>query len=77
MRALLVIAVLFVVFLLIGWLRFGSVDGDPTLQVDSERVRQDTEQVVDQSKELVNKAAVEVDRAAEKVDASIDRDPVE
>ncbi len=69
MRVLVVIAVLVLIFAWAGWLKFGSPSGDPTVRVDTEKVRQDTSAIVEKSKEAV-------DHAAEKIDASIDRDPL-
>lgn len=69
MRAVVIIAVLLVVFGLVGWVQFSTPDGDPTMRVDSDKVRQDTSVIVEKSKQAI-------DSAAEKIDASIDRDPV-
>lgn len=77
MRAIIVIAVIVLVLGLVGWLRFSSPDGDPTIRVDTEKVRQDTSAIVEKSKEAVDGAARSIDRAAENVDASVDREPIE
>ncbi|MFG0263184.1 MAG: hypothetical protein ACF788_12400 [Novipirellula sp. JB048] len=70
MRAVIIIVVLVLVFVLIGWIRFGSLDGDPAVRVDTEKVKQDTSEMVETSKRAV-------DGAARKIDASIDREVVE
>lgn len=67
MRALIVIAVLVALLVWAGWLQFSSPNGDPTLRVDTDKVRHDTSNMVEKSKEAV-------DSAAQKIDASIDRD---
>lgn len=69
MRALIAIVLLMLVLGLIGWLRFSSPDGNPTIQVDTEKVKQDTAEIVEKSKQAV-------DTAAKKIDANIDSDPV-
>lgn len=65
MRALIVIIALVLVLLLIGWLRLGAPDGDPTIQVDTDKVKQDTSAVVESAKDAID----EVDR---RVDVDVD-----
>ncbi len=69
MRAVIVIVVVVFVLALIGWIQFGSSDGDPSIRVDSEKVKRDTSSVVEQSKVII-------DDAAQKIDASIDPEPL-
>lgn len=69
MRALIVIVVLLLILAAVGWLKFSTPSGDPTLRVDTEKVRQDTSTIVEKSKEAV-------DSAAQKIDASIDNKPL-
>ncbi|MCC7335044.1 MAG: hypothetical protein IT422_08105 [Pirellulaceae bacterium] len=69
MRALIVIVILLLILAAVGWLKFSSPNGDPTLRVDTEKVRQDTSTIVEKSKQAV-------DHAAEKIDASIDSEPI-
>ena len=66
MRALAVIAVIVLLLSIVGWLKFSSPDGNPTIRVDRNKIEHDTAVMVDESKEAL-------DQAAQKVDASIDR----
>lgn len=68
MRALVVVVVILLVLFLIGWLTFGNADGDPSISIDTDKVKQDTEMVVDKAKE----AADEIDR---RVDVDVDTSP--
>lgn len=69
MRALLVIAVIVLILGLIGWLQFGSPDGDPTIRIDTDRIKHDTSEIVEKTKDVV-------DGIAEQVDATSDREPI-
>ncbi|TWT53771.1 hypothetical protein Pla22_14040 [Rubripirellula amarantea] len=69
MRVVVLILVLVLVLGLIGWLQFSSPNGNPTIEVDTDKVRQDTSTIVEKTKNAV-------DSAAGKIDASIDREPV-
>lgn len=64
MRALIAVTVVVVILVFIGWLKFGSQDGNPGVSVDTEKVRRDTESVV----ESVEGAANEID---DRVDVEI------
>jgi predicted negative regulator of RcsB-dependent stress response len=75
MRALIVIVVLAVVLGYVGWVQFSSPDGDPTIRVDTEKVKQDTSAMVEKSKEIAGDAAKNIDAAAKKIDSSIDGEP--
>ncbi|MCC9655059.1 hypothetical protein [Rhodopirellula halodulae] len=77
MRAFIFIAAIVLVLVVLGWLRFTSDDGDPTVRVDTDKVRQDTSSLVETSKDAADGAAQTIDRAAESIDASIDREPVD
>lgn len=70
MRAIIAIAVVLLVLGLVGWIQFSSPNGDPTVRVDSDKVRRDTSMIVEKSKQAV-------DSAAEQIDASIDRNPLD
>ncbi|SMP59175.1 hypothetical protein SAMN06265222_106178 [Neorhodopirellula lusitana] len=61
MRALIIAGVIIVVLVLVGWLRFSSPEGDPTIRVDTDRVKQDTSNIVEKAKD----AASEVERRAD------------
>ncbi|WDQ16340.1 hypothetical protein [Rhodopirellula sp. P2] len=77
MRALIFVVAIVLLMAVVGWLRFTSDDGDPTVRVDTDKVRQDTSSLVETSREAADGAAKAIDRAAENIDASIDRDAVE
>ncbi len=70
MRAVIVVVLLAFVLGLIGWLRFSSPDGNPTIQVDTDKVKHDTEQIVEKSKQAI-------EAATDRVDATVDPEPVE
>ncbi|WP_404305396.1 hypothetical protein [Neorhodopirellula lusitana] len=61
MRTLIIAGVIIVVLVLVGWLRFSSPEGDPTIRVDTDRVKQDTSNIVEKAKD----AASEVERRAD------------
>ncbi|MCA9136955.1 MAG: hypothetical protein KDB00_09350 [Planctomycetales bacterium] len=77
MRAMIAIAVVLLILGLIGWIQFSSPGGDPTIRVDSQKVKQDTSVLVEKSKQAVESAAEKVESATEKVDASIARRPID
>ncbi len=70
MRALIVVIVILVVLGFVGWIKFSSPDGDPTLRVDTNKVKEDTSAIVEKSKELTHQA---VDEASDDVDATFNR----
>ena len=77
MRAIIGIAILLLVLAWVGWVQFSSPDGDPTIRVDAEKVRQDTSVIVEKSKQVLDDAAEKVGDASEEVDASPDLEPLE
>ncbi len=62
MRAMIIVAFLILILVAIGWLRFFSPDGDPTVQVDTDKVQEDTSAFVEESKRIVGDAAEAIDR---------------
>ncbi|MDM4019359.1 hypothetical protein [Roseiconus lacunae] len=72
MRGILVAVLVVAALFLIGWLRYDDTNGDPTVRVDSESVRQDTSQMVEATK----RAADEIDRRID-VDVDLDEQPNE
>jgi hypothetical protein len=56
LKAFLAIVVLVLVFILVGWLRVGMPEGDPTIRVDKDKVKQDTERIVESAKQAIDKA---------------------
>ncbi len=65
MRAFLVIALLIAGMAVIGWIRFSSPAGNPTLEVDKAKITDDTREVVDT-----------VRNAAERVESQLETGPV-
>lgn len=61
MRALLVIVIIVLLLVILGWLRFSSPDGNPTLQVDTEQMQQHADQVVDSTQQAADEASREVE----------------
>lgn len=57
MRTLIAVTVIVLILVFVGWLKFGSQDGNPGVSVDTGKVRRDTEAVV----ESVEGAAQEID----------------
>lgn len=77
MRAIIVIVVIVFILGLVGWVQFSSPDGDPTIRVDTDKMKQDTSAIVEKTKEVARDAANSIDSAVEDTDAGVDRDPVE
>jgi hypothetical protein len=67
MRAVVVVIVIAIVLVLVGWLQFGIFDGDPTIRMNTDKVKQDTSAIVDETRN----AAEEIDR---RVDVDVDVD---
>ena len=61
MRAILVIVLLVVVLCLVGWVSFSNPDGDPSLRIDSTKVKEDTAAIVEKSKEALNNLSNKMD----------------
>lgn len=62
MRTVIIVAFLILILVAVGWLRFFSPDGNPSVQVDTEKVKDDTSAFVDESKRVVGQAADSIDR---------------
>jgi len=69
MRAVVIILVLLLILGLVGWIQFGSPDGDPGIRIDTQKVEEDTSKMVQKSKQAIGDAA-------EKIDESMQRDTV-
>jgi len=54
MRAIVTIIVIVAILLLVGWLQYGSDDGNPSLQLNTEKVKQDTSTAVEKGKEVID-----------------------
>lgn len=77
MRVLIAVIVVVAVMVFVGWIKFSSPDGDPTLRVDTNKMKQDTSAIVDKSKELTHQAVDQVDRTSDDVDATFEAGPLE
>ena len=47
--------------LIFGWIRFSMPDGNPTIQIDSDRVKQDTSTIIDKAKQTVDDFKSQID----------------
>ena len=65
MRAILVIVVLALVLGWVGWLKFSSPDGDPTIRIDADKVKADTGMLVEKSKQAIDSAEKKIDQSVE------------
>lgn len=61
MRAIIIAAFLILILVAVGWLRFFSPEGNPTVQVDTEKVKEDTSAFVEESKRVAGEAAEAID----------------
>ena len=77
MRILIAVVVIVAVLGFVGWIQFSSPNGDPTLRMDTNKMKEDTSAIVDKSKELTHQAADQVGGANDDVDATFDRGPLE
>ena len=64
MRRLLVLVVLVAGLLIAGWIRFSMQDGNPTIQIDSDKVKQDTSTIIDKAKQTIDDAKSEVEKSS-------------
>lgn len=62
MRAVIIVAILLLFLVAVGWLRFFSSDGDPGVQVDTEKIKEDTSAFVDESKRVIGQTADSIDQ---------------
>jgi len=62
MRAVIVVAILILFLVAVGWLRFFSSDGDPGVQVDTDKVKEDTSAFVEESKRIIGQTADSIDQ---------------
>ena len=54
MRALIIIILLVAVLVFAGWITLTNPDGDPTIRVNSDKVKQDTSTILDKSKQAID-----------------------
>ncbi len=69
MRAVLILAVLIAVMVLVGWIRFSSPAGNPTLEVDKAKIQGDTQDMVDSVKNVAERVDEQVERPADARDS--------
>lgn len=77
MRTLIAVVVLVVVFALIGWLRFGTTNDNPAVEIDTDKVRDDTSAVIEKSKQAIGGAADKMKEGTEEEPAEDEREEVE
>ena len=63
MRTILFVAVLLFALGWIGWVKFSSPEGDPTIRVDSDKVKQDTAVIIEKSKDAFDDASNNIDES--------------
>ncbi|XZE52514.1 hypothetical protein SH139x_004213 [Planctomycetaceae bacterium SH139] len=59
MRTFLVIVLIIVLLAIVGWIRFGKQDGNPTLEIDSDKVKQDTTMIWDEGRQAFDSISSE------------------
>ena len=62
MRAVIIVAILILFLVAVGWLRFFSPDGNPSVQVDTDKVKEDTSAFVEESKRVIGQTADSIDQ---------------
>lgn len=67
MRGLLVIIAVVILLAFVGWITFGNDDGEATITLEKERIRQDTQEMLDTGADLI-------DRAQDRADSATDPD---
>lgn len=65
MRALVIAVVVVLVLVLLGWLRFSTPSGNPTLQIDTAEIKEDTGEMVEQGKSAIGRVREEVNEDAD------------
>ena len=53
MRTILVIVLVVLVLAWVGWVNLSNPDGDPTLQINSEKVKADSAEIIDKSEQAI------------------------
>jgi hypothetical protein len=59
MRTFLVIALIIVLLAIVGWIRFGRNNGNPTLEIDADKVKQDTTTIWDEGRQAFDSISSE------------------
>lgn len=65
MRALVIAIVVVLVLALLGWLRFSTPDGKPTMQIDTQEMQEDSGEIVEQGKAAVENIHAEFQEESE------------
>ena len=63
LRAIIVIVLLAIILSFVGWLSFSSPDGDPTIRVNADKVKQDTSAIIDKGREVINNAGDNIEQS--------------
>ncbi len=79
MRAIVVVVVLLFILVLVGWLRLSSQDGNPSIQLETDKVKEDTATIVEKSKQAIDNATETSDQSTEpeSVEPAESLEPVE
>lgn len=57
MRTFLVIVLIIVLLAIVGWIRFGKQEGNPTLEIDADKVKEDTTMIWDEGQQAFDSMA--------------------
>lgn len=68
MRALIVLAVIVLVFALVGWISFSKGPERTSINIESDKIRQDTKQVMESGAQVLH-------RAGDKAEAEANKEP--
>ena len=61
MRVLIILAAIVILFALVGWITFGNDADRPSINLETEEIRQDTSEMMNKGSELLKDAEEEVD----------------
>lgn len=77
MRALVIIIAILGIMLLVGWLQYDAVDGNPSLQLNSDKVKQDTATAVEKGKDVIDNVDREIREELNEEEYEVDGREVE
>jgi hypothetical protein len=72
MRGFIILAVILLVFALVGWISFSKGPDRASINLESDRIRQDTKQVMESGAELLHKAGDEI---GDEIEAETNKKP--
>ncbi|KAA5545866.1 DUF3810 domain-containing protein [Roseiconus nitratireducens] len=61
MRGLIITVLIVALLFFAGWLQYSTTDGDPTIRVDTEEVKEDTAKMVEKANQLAGKVGESID----------------